>query len=536
MELFFSWVWKFLLIFDMMVVVNFFVVMISMNRRELKQKAKKNFKQNYWKCFWVCFIVLLLTGGTLINTYRDVKEFDSHSIQTLNSLEGKSNSEIVNEFVQGVTHAEVSISNNDGVIGNVVDNVTKSGSFVFGILNALNQFLFQDHIFAGIIIVIGIFLGVFYWIFIAKVVEVGRCRFFLENRLYSKTKMGRIIHPYRVFKSINVSLAMLQRSIYQFLWCLTIVGGPIQFYSYRMVPYLLAEDPSLKGKEAIQKSKQMMKGHRFELFLLDCSFLFHIILGILTLNLFNLFYTNLYMEATCAEYYMYLRKLWKDKISFPDQYLENNSEELIEYPEQCYFLPHHESRNILKRLDYNQKYSISSYLLFFFAFSFLGWIWEVSLTLFSEGVFVNRGVYYGPWLPIYGSGGVLILFCLQKFRDRPGFTFFLIMLLCGILEYGTAFYLETFKGMKWWDYTGYFLNLHGRICLEGLLFFGIGGLAFIYFLAPFLNHYFKKWTSKFCNLLCLSLLLIFFCDFVYCSIHPNQGDGITSSIVSSENG
>ena len=169
MELFFSWVWKFLLIFDMMVVVNFFVVMISMNRRELKQKAKKNFKQNYWKCFWVCFIVLLLTGGTLINTYRDVKEFDSHSIQTLNSLEGKSNSEIVNEFVQGVTHAEVSISNNDGVIGNVVDNVTKSGSFVFGILNALNQFLFQDHIFAGIIIVIGIFLGVFYWIFIAKV-------------------------------------------------------------------------------------------------------------------------------------------------------------------------------------------------------------------------------------------------------------------------------------------------------------------------------------------------------------------------------
>lgn len=499
-----------------------------MNRKELKLKAKANFKRNYWKCFWVCIILTLLLGGTIITTLQDTTSFDHLS---LNSLDGKTNSQIVNEFLQGSSLNDV-IENHEGVIGNVVNNVSQSGSFLFGILNALNQFLFQDHILAGVIILIGILIGIFYWIFIAKVLEVGRCRFFLENRIYPETEIRRIILPYRVSKSIHVSLVMLRKSIYQILWCFTIVGGPIKFYSYRMVPYLLAENPTLKGKEAIYYSNQMMQGHKFEMFLNDCSFLFPALFGLFTLNLFNLFYTNIYIEAFYAEYYMYLRNLSKNDLFFPDCYLEENPNELLEYPEEKYFLKQHESRNLFKRLQYNQKYSLTSYILLFFSFSFFGWLWEVGLTLFSEGVFVNRGAFYGPWLPIYGSGGVLILFLLQRFRNRPLLTFFLIMILCGILEYGTAFYLETFKGMKWWDYTGYFLNLNGRICLEGLLFFGIGGLAFIYFLAPLLNHYFQKWSKHFQYVLCGILLFFFAFDFIYSSYCPNQGEGITSSVQS----
>ena len=161
----------------------------------------------------------------------------------------------------------------------------------------------------------------------------------------------------------------------------------------------------------------------------------------------------------------------------------------------------------------------------------LGWVWEVCLTLFSDGIFVNRGALFGPWLPIYGSGGVLILFVLQKLRDRPFLTFFLTILICGVVEYGTALYLETFKHLKWWDYTGYFLNIHGRVCLEGLLFFGIGGLAFIYILAPLLDQHFQKWNPKFVTGLCVVLVLFLSLDFMYSSKHPNTGDGITSELV-----
>lgn len=508
-----------------------------MDRKQWKRDAKKNFKRNYWRSFAVCFIVTLLVGGTLLTVVRENRDFTLPETLPLHTIDGKSNSDIVNEFVNGVSNEQFSVRQTNGVIGSLFDNVSKSGSFVFGILNACNQFLFQDRIVAGIIIIIGVCISLLYWIFVSKVLEVGQCRFFLENRLYEKTKIGRFILPYRVRKSIPVSLAMLRKNIYQILWSFTIIGGPIKFYSYRMVPYLLAENPTLSGKQAISLSIQMTRGHKMELFLTDLSFIGYYILGALTFNLFHLFFTKPYHEATKAEYYMTLRALVMNQEEFfgvfCDFYLDHNEEGLFEYPENRYFLKQHESRNILKHLDYNRTYSLTSYILLFFAFSILGWLWEVSITLFGEGVFVNRGTLYGPWLPIYGSGGVIVLYFLRNVRDRPGLTFFLTMFFCGIIEYGTAFYLETFKHMRWWDYTGFFLNIQGRVCLEGVLFFGIGGLALIYVLAPYLDHIFSKWDPLFKKYLCVFLLFVIACDFACSSKSPNQGEGITTDIVQS---
>ena len=103
------------------------------------------------------------------------------------------------------------------------------------------------------------------------------------------------------------------------------------------------------------------------------------------------------------------------------------------------------------------------------------------------------------------------------------------MVLAGIVEYSTAWYLETFKGMKWWDYTGYFLNLHGRICLEGLLVFGLGGAVVTYFVGPMLNDLYLKIAPKVRIVICSVLVLLFGADAVYSSIHPNTGDGVTNS-------
>ena len=92
---------------------------------------------------------------------------------------------------------------------------------------------------------------------------------------------------------------------------------------------------------------------------------------------------------------------------------------------------------------------------------------------------------YGPWLPIYGSGGIMILLLLKKLRTNPVKEFFSAVLLCGIIEYMTSWYLEiTNDGMKWWDYSGYLLNLNGRVCAEGLIVFGIGAMFTVYFAAP----------------------------------------------------
>ncbi len=503
-----------------------------MNRKLWKKEGRQSFLKNYWRCFAVCIIVTLLAGGSILFIQNHSQSIElSHF--PLHQIDGKTNAEIVNEFLRGVSLGPVPTQN--GVIGNVLNHVSRSGSFLFGILNAMNQFFFHDRIIAGFIIIIGVFVSVLYWAFIAKVLEVGRCRFFLENRIYCKTRIGRVLLGFRVRKNLRIAWTLLLKNFYQFLWMFTIIGGPIKYYSYRMLPYILAENPTISGNQAIRLSEDMMEGHKWEAFLMDLSFLGWDILGICTINLSNLFYTNAYKESTFAFYYMHLRESCFAKIQnagqyFVDTYLENNPDRLTEYPEQKYFLKEHESRKFLRSINYQCHYDVTDYILIFFAVSIFGWLWEVGITLFSEGVFVNRGTFFGPWLPIYGSGGVLILFLLQKIRNHPLRLFFLTVLVCGVIEYGTAIYLEVVHHLKWWDYTGYFLNIQGRICLEGLLVFGIGGILLTYVIGPYLYQIFHKMNEKVKLFLAIFLVMIFAVDIFYSHQHPNIGDRITTEL------
>ncbi|MBQ6353582.1 MAG: putative ABC transporter permease, partial [Lachnospiraceae bacterium] len=181
----------------------------------------------------------------------------------------------------------------------------------------------------------------------------------------------------------------------------------------------------------------------------------------------------------------------------------------------------------IRKLRYVRPYTIWSLILAFIFFSFVGWLWEVSLHLIKDGVFVNRGVFHGPWLPIYGGGLVMILIVLARFRKKPQVEIALIVVLCGIVEYFTSLFLELSAGMRWWDYTGYFLNLNGRICAEGLLVFALGGAAVVYLAMPLLDSLWMKLNKKILVPLCIGLLAIFRADWIYSHYVPNVGEGIT---------
>lgn len=198
------------------------------------------------------------------------------------------------------------------------------------------------------------------------------------------------------------------------------------------------------------------------------------------------------------------------------------------YPSRLSAVPEVEKRQRIETIHYLRHYSIWSIVLLFFIFSAIGWVWEVSLHLVTDGEFVNRGVLHGPWLPIYGGGGVLILMLLNRLRKRPVLEFIGIVVLCGCVEYTTSFVLEILhNGERWWDYSGYFLNLNGRICAEGLLVFGIGGIAIVYMLAPLLDNQIQRIRPWALIPLCLILLTAFTVDNVYSARHPNSGKGIT---------
>lgn len=176
---------------------------------------------------------------------------------------------------------------------------------------------------------------------------------------------------------------------------------------------------------------------------------------------------------------------------------------------------------------YQRKYNFTSVVLMFFIFSFIGWSWEVVFHLLTDKAFVNRGMLFGPWLPIYGFGGTLTLFIPYKISKNPLNTFAIIAILSTIIEYATSWYFEYTRDIRWWDYSEYMFNLNGRVCLSGAILFGIGGCFGIYYLGPMLYDIIKKIPQKIAITLCIILTLFFAADLVYSKFNPNIGKGIT---------
>ena len=128
-------------------------------------------------------------------------------------------------------------------------------------------------------------------------------------------------------------------------------------------------------------------------------------------------------------------------------------------------------------------------VLLFFAYAFLGWCIEVTLKYFEFHRFINRGFLTGPWLPIYGSGAVLITLAtdgLGPLDKSVGTTFLVSFLLCGVVEYLTSYVMEKRFHARWWDYSRKPMNLHGRVWIGNLILFGLGGVLIAKLLNPLL--------------------------------------------------
>ena len=181
-----------------------------------------------------------------------------------------------------------------------------------------------------------------------------------------------------------------------------------------------------------------------------------------------------------------------------------------------------------------RSYTVWTLILLFISFCFIGWSWEVALHFMQTGQFANRGTLHGPWLPIYGSGGIIVLLLCSRFRKNPVAEFITAIVLCGVLEYVSAWSLEMKYHQRWWSYDGYFLNLHGRICAEGLLVFGVGCCAVVYFVAPAFDHMISKLNQKVIVALCVILGALYATDVIYSMGHPNMAEGAVESAAETE--
>ncbi len=503
-------------------------------RRFVKGEAKKQLKRHRLVSVILSFLLILLGGGY---TMISLKE----NTGTEASTQGASVNQAVSQIIQNQTlidTTKVDQTSTDvaqGVISLVISSVSEEQNIPVGIMNAFNELVFKGRISRTLIILLALVLYIAFILFVKNVLEVGAMRTLLEQRKYEETPLSTVTMVYRYRRTRHIAYVLMIRDLKLFAWSLTIIGGIIKEYEYSMIPFLLAENPDISAKEAFALSKQLTHRRKADFFLIELSFLPLYILNVLTLGILEIIHISPLLLWVKTESYMYLRSYQKVEPELAalmnDGALSLPIRTAASYPREAFA---HQAISLpdFRQPNYDKNYPIPTLVLFFFTFSIVGYVWEVFYNLLNTGTFANRGFLSGPWLPIYGVGGLLILILLRKYRNNPGQTFVMAILVCGVLEYTTGWALETFFHMKWWDYTGYYLNLDGRVCLEGLLVFGLAGIAFTYTFAPMLDSLYAHIPKKLVIPTCIALVVIFAIDLVASLINPNTGDGINSTIVS----
>lgn len=155
---------------------------------------------------------------------------------------------------------------------------------------------------------------------------------------------------------------------------------------------------------------------------------------------------------------------------------------------------------------------VCMYFLLFMIYSIIGWLIEVVGKLITEHRFINRGFLIGPYCPIYGWGGLLMTISFKRYLDDPFTLFIMIVLLCSLLEYFTSYFMEKIFKMRWWDYNHFRFNINGRICLETMIPFGLGGLLVMYVLSPFFLDLLSRMNSVVMCTLAIILFVVYFID------------------------
>lgn len=561
-----------------------------MDRKGMKVAAKKAQRQHYWIIVAICLFASVFGVAYTSSTLSVSTNISISTPQTEDSTQSNDMYDVLQDLAVGNENdaREKVKQNQEQIVNNDTD--------------AINSVTHNGGVSIAVPVILSLAVYIFVWLFIQETYRIVMARMLLEGRSYNKLPASRFFYPIHTRKWPRMAWTMFVENVFLFLWSLTIVGFFIKQYSYRMVPYIVAENPNIEALDAIRLSRRMMKGHKWECFVADCSFLGWYLLNLITFGLSGIFYSNGYNAAFFAEYYVYVRSMAKTtgiagSEMLNDEYLYfkadpqtlhttyadvaqsvaqleqnlvpapkphgftgflsewlgirilhasavNRYEEYREnlhqmqigenilngsiYPGRLAPAPMPFKFRESRTISADRSYSLVNLIMMFFIFCFVGWVWEVSLAFISEDMFVNRGTLHGPWLPIYGTGGVIILVLLKKLREKPALEFVAAMVLCGCLEYFSSWYLEmTHDGQRWWDYTGYFLNINGRICAEGLLTFGLGGLAIVYLLAPALDNLLSRIDARKLGIVAAVLLVLYCADQVYSAQHPNVGAGIT---------
>lgn len=257
-------------------------------RKELKLRGKEAMKRNYWKSVFAAMVLSLIMGGS---TYSNFSNGFSNGYKSAGQkIESDTDIDIIDYYDVDIDDVDV-----DDIDIDDVDDVDPE--FQVG----LGKGIVMAVLFASFVtmFVILFALGCVLDIFVVNPFELGVVRFFVKNQQRNadvKEIMFGFDHSYK-----NTIKVLFFRDLYVSLWFLLfIIPGIVKSYEYRMMPYLLAENPDMDKETAFATSKAMMQGQKWKTFVLDLSFIWWDLLGIFTCGVVSMFFVAPYKWNTKA--------------------------------------------------------------------------------------------------------------------------------------------------------------------------------------------------------------------------------------------
>ena len=160
---------------------------------------------------------------------------------------------------------------------------------------------------------------------------------------------------------------------------------------------------------------------------------------------------------------------------------------------------------------------IQQWLFYFYVFTMIGWVQESIIESLYHRKLINRGFLKGPYIPIYGFGGCLMLLVCMPFSYNPWLVFLVGMLSCTALEFFTGMIMEKVFNKQFWDYSMFKLTIKNRISLVVSLFWGLLSLFMVYVLSNIMSMLFE-WVNPVAAWIYIGVMAVLMTtDFIFSS-------------------
>ena len=278
-------------------------------RKDIKARAKASFKLNYWKTVLIALLLAAVTGG-----------FAGGAGAASGAASGASAARRYSYDATSVTYSqELTDEQVEEIFGGQLTELTDPNMSVEELMEHTEVIMPSDAensfpvelipvivAAASSILLVAIAIVLVVNAFLLNPLVVGARRFFLRN-LNQPAMAAEAGYGFDNNYKETVK-TMFFRDLYVFLWSLLfIIPGIVKALEYRMVPYLLADDPTMTKERAFAESRAMMHGNKWKAFVLDLSFLGWSLLSALTLGIVGVFYVDPYIAMTDAALYESLR-------------------------------------------------------------------------------------------------------------------------------------------------------------------------------------------------------------------------------------